>query len=141
MSRPVRTTTPQGEEIVILSAAEYERLLDLAEDAHDVAVAERALAEYKANPAGALSHEEMLALLDAPTPISFWRRKRGLTQAALARQVGVTQAYLAQIEGGKRMGRLGLYSALGRVLGVDIERLDPTPNSRSSARPKTRRKG
>jgi DNA-binding XRE family transcriptional regulator len=125
MNRPVRTKTPSGEEIVILPAADFDRLVALAEDERDVANAERALAEFSEGPADFLTHAEMLALLDAPSPVAFWRKRRGLTQADLGSAVGVTQAYLAQIEGAKRTGDVQLYRRLAAALRVDLELVFP----------------
>lgn len=125
MNRPVRTKTPSGEEIVMLPAADYERLLELAEDAVDARIAERALAELRSGRGEALTHDDMLALLDAPSPVAFWRKRRELTQAALAKVAEISQAYLAQIESGKRVGEVGLYRRLADALRVDIEDLLP----------------
>lgn len=125
MNKPVRTKTPGGEEIVILPAADYERLLELAEDASDLAFAEKALAQYRSGKGEALDSDEVRELLAAPTPLSFWRKRRGLTQAALAEQVGVSQPYLAQIERGKRVGDIQLYRRLAGALRLEIEDIAP----------------
>lgn len=61
--------------------------------------------------------------LAAPTPLAFWRRKRGLTQAALAEQIGVTQAYLSEIESGKKEGRIGVLRDLAAALKVSVDEL------------------
>lgn len=37
-----------------------------------------------------------------PPPIRVWRERRRLTVSALADQAGISQAYLSQIESGKR---------------------------------------
>jgi DNA-binding XRE family transcriptional regulator len=125
MNRPVRTKTPGGEEIVILPAAEFERLVDLAEDARDIRDAEEALAEIAAGSVELLTQAEVQALLAAASPIAFWRKRRGVTQAALAKEAGISQAYLAQIEAAKRTGGVQLYRRLAKALGVDIEDLLP----------------
>jgi DNA-binding XRE family transcriptional regulator len=137
LNKPVHTKTPAGEEVVILAVADYERLLELAEDARDLRIAERALAELASGKGETLTHAEMLELLDATSPISFWRKRRGLTQVALARAVGISQAYLAQIEGGRREGDMKLYSNLARVLGVDLE--DLVIGTDDAAKPPPRR--
>src|SRR5215210_9060991 len=116
MTKPIRTTTPGGEPIVILTANEYERLRAAEEDAKDAAIASRAMAEYRADKSIALTSAEMRQLLAAPTPVAFWRRKRGLTQAELAAAVGISQGYLAQIETGVRTGEAALYLKLARAL-------------------------
>lgn len=126
MNKPVRTKTPAGDDIVILPASDYDDLLELAEDAVDSRIAEERLAELRSGKGEAITHQEMLDLLDAPSPIGFWRKRRGLTQATLAGQVGVSQAYLAQIESAKRSGDIRIYRRLSAVLGVDIEELLPS---------------
>ncbi len=81
MNKPVRTTTPSGEEIVILRAKDYDLLIGAAEDARDVAIADRAWSELEAGDNETLSAEEMRELLKAPHPVSFWRQRRKMTQA------------------------------------------------------------
>ena len=139
MNKPVHTTTPGGEEIVILPAAAYLRLVETAEDARDVRLAEEARAEIAAGNSELLTQEEVEAFLSATSPLAFWRRRRGLTQAALAKQVGVTQPYLAQIESGKRSGDVDLYRRLAHVLRTDLELvLPPQKPKRASAKKKGR---
>lgn len=101
---------------VTLSRAEYEALID----ARDHATALRRVAEGSLET---LTEAEMDGYLAAPTPIAFWRRRRKMTQAALAALVGVSQPYLAQIETGKRVGEVGLYARLSRALHVTMEDL------------------
>ncbi len=132
MNKPTRTTTPGGEEIVILPAAEYDRLLELAEDARDLAIAEKALAEHRSGKGESLDQEEVHELLRATTPLAFWRKHRGLTQSALADMVGISQAYLAQIERGKRLGDLRLYRRLSEALRLDIEDIAPHDHAETS---------
>ena len=125
LNKPVHTRTPSGEAIVILPASEYERLLELAEDAADAAFAEKALAEYRSGKGESLSSDEVREYLAEPTPLSFWRKRRRLTQAALSKQVGISQAYLAQIERGKRVGDIQLYRRLAGALRLEIEDIAP----------------
>ena len=78
----------------------------------------KAVAEYAADP---LAHANNVTQLVG----SFWRKQRGLTQTALAGEIGVSQPYLAQIEGGHRVGDVVLYSKLAAALKVRIEDLVP----------------
>jgi DNA-binding XRE family transcriptional regulator len=139
MNRPVRTKTPSGEEIVMLSAAEYDRLVELAEDAADIRHAEQALAELAAGTMETLSQADVEAMLAAPSQISFWRKRRGLTQAELARKAKISQAYLAQMEGAKRTGDVGLYRRLAEILRIDIEDLLPAEEEEKPLRKPARR--
>jgi DNA-binding XRE family transcriptional regulator len=123
MNKPIRTIAPNGDPIVILSAENYERLIEAATDARDATLADRALANYRAGKAEALTAKEMRELLAATTPLAFWRKRRGFTQAALAEKVGVSQAYLGQIETGKREGVATLYAKIAKALGIQMEDL------------------
>lgn len=109
-------TTPAGEELVVLSRADYEDLVDGRDHA-------RALAEVAGGRMETLTDAEMDEYLAASTPLAFWRKRRGLTQAALASMVGISQPFLAQIERASRTGDVALYARLARELGVRMEDL------------------
>jgi DNA-binding XRE family transcriptional regulator len=102
MRETIFTRTPSGEEIVILARHEYERLQacwqGTAEDAADGAAASQILDAVAAGREELLTDAEVDELLSAASPVGFWRRKRGLTQAALARAAGVTQGRISQME-------------------------------------------
>lgn len=66
----------------------------------------------------------MKALLAAPTPLHFWRRKRGLSEAKLADRAGCSQPYLNQIESGKRTGTMDTFRKLAGALDLTIGQLD-----------------
>lgn len=76
-----------------------------------------------ANGASLLTADEVKAFINAPTPLAFWREYRGLSQIMLADQLSISQAYLAQIETGKRIGDVRLYAKLANALGLRIEDL------------------
>jgi len=121
-------------------------LLELAEDARDLAIAEAALENLRSGKAELLHSDEVRELLAAPTPLSFWRKRRGLTQAALAKEVGISQAYLAQIERGRRVGDIQLYRRLAGALRLEIEDIappaeePPSPPRRGARKPATKSK-
>jgi transcriptional regulator with XRE-family HTH domain len=56
-------------------------------------------------------------------PVRAWRDYRSLSQAQLAAIVGISRAYLAQIEGGERTGTLDVTARLARALGCLIEQV------------------
>jgi DNA-binding XRE family transcriptional regulator len=110
--------TPGGEELVLLTLEEYEDLRDSS------IAAERAQA-LAAGRDELISSEELDVYLASPTPLAFWRKKRNLTQTSLARDVGVSQNFLSDIENGKAMGDVMLYAKLARRLKLSIEDLIP----------------
>jgi len=111
----VETIIQNGTERVVLDRADYEDLVD----ARDHAIAMRDVAQG-ADP---LNAAEMDAYLAAPTPLSFWRKRSGKTQAAVAAEVGVSQPFLAQIENGRREGGVRVLARIARALGVRLDDL------------------
>jgi len=111
-------TTPGGEKLAILPAEEFEELCDQLAHAS-------AMADYRAGRSEALTLEEVDALLAAPTPLAFWRARRGLTQAKLAKSAGTTQPHVADIESGKHAPSFDLMARLAKALRVKIDDLAP----------------
>lgn len=105
-------------ETVTLTRTEYQDLID----ARDHAIAMR---DVSSGTMPTVPEAEVDAYLAAATPLAFWRKHRGYTQTVLADEIGISQAYLAQIEGGKRGGDVVLYSKLAGALRVRIEDLVP----------------
>ncbi len=95
-------------------------------DGHDAEAAARDVREGRME---ALTDAEVDAFLAEPSPLAFWRKRRGLTQAALAEAAETSQGYLAQIEAGRRTGTVDLHGRLARALRVRIEDLVPEPPS------------
>lgn len=119
----VMTKSPAGDDIVILSRAEYEKLAGAREDADDAAVARALLSRVEGGTEETLSTEELDAYLKAPTPLAFWRRKRGLTQAALARQAGVAQGYISEIEAKRKQGDVAVLKRVAQALRISLDDL------------------
>jgi DNA-binding XRE family transcriptional regulator len=117
------TKTPSGEDIVILSRSEYDALVAQREDLDDAAAAREVLSRVGRGTETVLSDEEVDALLAAPTPLAFWRRRRGLTQTKLAGAVGIAQGFLSEMETGKKTGDVATLRNIARVLGVTIDDL------------------
>ena len=112
------TISPDGERLVTMSAEDYQDLID----ARDAEAAMRAIA---AGTLQTLSGGDVDAYLAAATPLAFWRRHRGFTQADMAHEIGVSQPYLAQLENGQREGSVSVYQRLARQLGLSVDELLP----------------
>jgi hypothetical protein len=56
--------------------------------------AKRRIREIENGASEFLTSAEADELLAAKTPLAFWRKKRGLTQIALAQETGVAQGFL-----------------------------------------------
>ena len=101
---------------VTLTRAAYEDLIDARDHA-------RAMRDIAAGAVETLTGAEVDAYLAAPSNLGFWRHHRGMTQAALAAEVGIKQPSLAQAETGRRGLSVTTYAKLAKVLRVRIEDL------------------
>jgi ribosome-binding protein aMBF1 (putative translation factor) len=120
---PVMTKSPKGDDIVILSRKEYDQLVVAAnEDAADAAVARKAVARNEET----ISEAELDDLLAAKTPLAFWRKKRGLTQAELAKAAGFAQGFLSEIESGLKTGDVTVLQRI--AVALEISLLDLVPD-------------
>jgi DNA-binding XRE family transcriptional regulator len=117
--------TPSGERLALLPEADFIALVDAAEEAADIAT----LREFRT--ALATGEEELLhaamvdRILAGEPPLRVWREHRGLTSRALAEAAGLAQAYVSQIETGRRAGSIETWSRLAGVLGVRLDDLLP----------------
>jgi predicted transcriptional regulator len=89
-------------------------------DAREAAIASARLA---AGATELLTEEQVAEYLATPTPLAFWRRHRGPTQAELAAKAGISQPYLAQIQTGPRFGTVDVLARLAKALRLRIDDL------------------
>jgi mRNA interferase RelE/StbE len=109
-------------EMVTIPREEYERLLEVAEEAEDAT----AVARFRARLAA--GEEDLVPavvdrLLAGEGPVRVWREHRGLTQSGLARTSGVHRVVVADIEAGRTGGSVRSLKALAEALGVRIDDL------------------
>lgn len=115
-------------ETVTIDRSDFEALVRATEDAEDLAAlaahdAEEARLGRDAARRDYLTIDEATRLLDGESPIKLWRRKRGLSQRALARAAGMQPGYLAEIETGRKPGSANALDRLSTVLRVTVEDL------------------
>ena len=120
-----------GEEIVILTRAEYDALLSLAAgSASDVAPAPIDDARM-ADPTPATDAafpDEVNAYLMAGDPLLMaLRRWRNFTHGELAKRAGLAQSYVSDVESGRREGTGETLASLARALEVSENWLIPAP--------------
>lgn len=107
-------------EFAVIPIELYERLSAALEEADDAALFDtlRAADDGFRIPATVAN-----ALLDGAQPVKVWREQRGLTQEALAGKVGISKAYLCQIETRKRVGALKTLKAIAEALALRADDL------------------
>jgi len=123
MDKPQIIRTPSGEEMVIISRHEYERLRAAAydEDADDAAIYHARKAELASDPEARLPAEVSAAMLRGDSRLRALRRWRGLTQSALAAKCEIGQGYLSDIENRRRAGRAETLERLAKALDVPLK--------------------
>ncbi len=120
---PQIVTTPSGERLVVIPEAEYETLLAAAEDAADTAAVEAFRRKLAAGDEEPIPAAIVDRILGGESRIRVWRDHRGLTSAALAEKAGITQAFLSQIETGKRDGTIDTLRRIAAALRVSLDDL------------------
>lgn len=118
----VQLKTPEGEELVVLPKADYQRLMEASNMLADIAAYDAAQAEIAAG-AEAVPASVVNALLAGENPVRVWREHRGLSASDLAREAGLSAPYIHQIESGVRRGRADTLKAIAVVLRVDLDDL------------------
>jgi DNA-binding XRE family transcriptional regulator len=113
-----------GQKMAVLPVADYERLLDLAEEKADALAAaaaeQRRLAGEEYLPADMVDR-----LLAGENSLKVWRKHRGLTLGQLGETAGISRSFLSEIENGKRRGAPSLWRKLAEALGVSADDILP----------------
>lgn len=121
---PQHFTAPDGTDMVVVTAEEFERLTALAEEGEDSVVAQ-AIRDRIAGGEGSVPSDVLkLILEDEMRPIVAWRRYRGLSQAGLARRSGLSQMWISRIERSGGYGSRETRRKLAEALDAPIWALD-----------------
>jgi len=124
--KPQIIRTEGGEELVVIPLADYEELQRRAgeEDVEEEEWIRDVVAESDA--AIARGDEVLLPLevwrsIDGgDSAVRVLRKHRRLTQADLATKAGITQAFLSEIERGRKVGTTETLKALAKALAVPL---------------------
>jgi len=113
-------------EYAVVPIDEYHALLEVAEDLDDLVAFGSAVREMEVGYHELVPHEIAKRLVSGgQRPLKVWREHRGLTQADLATQAGISQAQIAQMESGKREGKVSVLRKLADALEIDLDDLVP----------------
>ena len=108
-----------GKRFALVPEDVYQRMLDDIDDLYDI----RAYDAAKAKPQELIPAIIVDRLIDGENPLRVWREYRGYTGATLAEQVGITAAYLSQLEHGHRLASHLVLRKLATALKVDVDDL------------------
>jgi len=110
-------------EWAVIPFSEYEKLKEALEDAEDIKDIEEHLKAIQEGREIPVPGEVTFAVLDGISPIRAWREHRHIKMNELAKKVGISAAYLSQIENGKRNPTIDTLKAIARELKIDIDML------------------
>lgn len=122
--QPQSFTAPDGTEMVVLTAADFERLRALAEEGEDLAEALAIKARIDAGEGTVPGEVVHLMIVDGLSPLAAWRKYRGLSQAALARKAGLSQVWVSRIEAGGGYGSRRTRARLAAALEAPVWALE-----------------
>ncbi len=100
---------------------DYLQLLEETEDARDVRDADEARARINRGEDETIPADVVWELLESERPLQVWRKYRGLTQQALANQIGISKSYFSQIESGNRDGSKKVLKRIADALNVSLD--------------------
>lgn len=120
---PQTILSPTGEEMVVLSKAEYEALVDAAneavEDAADVAIYDARMTEL--GDAAPMPTDLTMSILRGDGRLKAIRKWRSLSQVDLADRAGLAQGFLSDLENRKRSMTQEVAARLARALDVSVD--------------------
>ena len=93
------------------------------EDAEDVLNIEENVKAVREGREMTIPGEITFAVLDGMSPIRAWREYRQIKMGELAKKIGISPAYLSQIENGKRNPTLDTLKSIAMELKIDIDLL------------------
>ncbi len=112
-------------EWAVLPYEDYLRIVEKAEMLEDIREFDRVKRAIADGDEELIPAEVVYALLDGANPIRVWREHRGLSQSEVAKQAGISKAYLSQLENNRRTGSAQVLAAIARVLKVNVDDLLP----------------
>jgi DNA-binding Xre family transcriptional regulator len=123
MNKVSRFTTPSGDEMVVLPVGDYQTLVDAAEMADDVATYDEIKRKLASGEEELIPAEYVDRMLAGENRVMVWREFRGLSGSELSDKAGISQAYLSQIESGKRSGTVATLKKIAIALGLAVDDL------------------
>lgn len=106
-------------EYFVVPKKDFERLMELAEDAKDLKTAK------KFNPAKEETFPEEVAdrLFDGENKLLVYREYRKLSRKELAEKVGISKSYVSHMELGKRKGTADKLQKIAEALKIEVDLL------------------
>ncbi|MBZ9909610.1 helix-turn-helix transcriptional regulator [Mesorhizobium sp. B2-7-3] len=123
MNKPTIITTPNGDRMAILPLADYESLVEAAEDVADIQTYDQIKQKIAAGEEELIPVAVVNRILDGENKIRVWREHRGISARDLAEKTEISAGYLSQIETGTRDGSFDTIKRIAAALNVSVDDL------------------
>ncbi|MCK5340880.1 MAG: helix-turn-helix transcriptional regulator [Desulfobulbaceae bacterium] len=110
-------------EWAIIPFYEYKKMQEALEDVEDIKDIEENLTAIQEDKEITIPGEVTFSILDGTSPIRAWREYKQIKMKELAKKVGISSAYLSQIENNKRNPTIDTLKAIASELNIDVEML------------------
>jgi DNA-binding XRE family transcriptional regulator len=121
--RPQTIRAPSGDELVVLTRAEFDALTaavaDQLEDADDIAIYDERMAALESGRDAPLPAEVSAAIMSGDSLLRALRRWKGLTQADIAERTKLAQGYISDLENRHKTGTDETLQAIAAALDID----------------------
>lgn len=117
------TVERKGKQFALVPVRDLESLQQAAEDLEDIIAADAVFAREQEYFPMEFGEKLTEAYHRKENLVPLWREYRGLTQVQLAKKAKITQAYLSDIERGKKPGSVKTLKALAKALNIDLDDL------------------
>jgi len=108
-------------EWAVIPFSEYKRLQEALEDAEDIKDIETNLRAIEKGGELTIPGEVTFSIIDGKNPIRAWREYKKIKMNELAKNIGISSAYLSQIENNKRNPTIDTLKMIAKELGIDVE--------------------
>ncbi|HUZ66585.1 MAG TPA: helix-turn-helix transcriptional regulator [Beijerinckiaceae bacterium] len=120
---PQTIRSPSGDELVVLTRAEFDALRKVAaeaiEDADDIAIFDARMADLRNQNDARLPPEVTAAMLAGDTLLRALRKWKDMTQVHLAQGANLAQGYISDLETGRKSGKPETLREIAKALDVN----------------------
>ena len=112
-----------GMKYAVLPYESYAKMIEILEDARDIADAKEIAARIERGEGEYFPSEVVNAILDGENKIKIFREYRGITQEALAEKINKSVVMIRKLENRSSDGSISTIKAISNALKVDVEML------------------
>jgi len=117
------TLNIEGKQYALVPTPEMKKMVQASEMFSDVKAYDKTIREFQESGAEALPLALTKRIIKGEHPVKVCREHLKMTQAELAKKIGVTGTYIFMLESGRRKGGVATLKKLAYALNVTLEEL------------------